>query len=649
MRKRLAVALGLALFLVPMLWAQQASVDAELQSYIARQSAVWFSQETTRTGVVDPGAWKEPLESAFLRIANSSGQPGFSIQYAVLKDPSFNAACFPGGQFVVNAGTLLILDAVIQNQTGVALASIDAKKLALLREALVAPIIAHELSHYYCRHTFLSMKVQWAGASQAAGGESREMFDIRLLRFTQDNELEADRTGYLLLKRAGYTPDLMLGILSVMNELQQARLKEGGDSFNVYLETHPSPHARLAAFQGEQQKLNQWAADLEKAFSDVQLGINLDQALLTMEAGLQVVPSNLYLMKERALALHKQWLASVPLKDQKLRSIIDSPCFRDEMVFSSRGTRGVGKVIPGDRKLWTKARDAYAGIYDKTNDASFYSSFGVLLAYSPDANDEKAAAQLSLAAVQAVGSLENACNFATVLYLVGQKEKGVSLVGQIAKTFDDKYASLVSNSDDPAVNASLQQFHNRMAMSQAMNETYVSGNFTPLLNLALCLAYAGQKDTAKQVADAYLRGYESNSAWARYLATVSGAQIPRPAESSPKPVKGVTVGSPLPSVLETWGKATSVSQMKNGDEGWDYTALGAQLAIRDGVVYTISLSTADSPKVDDNFGIGSSRAEIEKIVGQPKRMADSYTVYEGPQNVAVLYAQDVARRIILFP
>ncbi|MGA2641432.1 MAG: M48 family metallopeptidase [Spirochaetia bacterium] len=646
MRKSIPALFILAFIVNPWLYAQQTDTEIELQSYVARQSAVWYEQEKAKTGTVDPGPWREPIESAFLRIGNSSGRPGVSIQYAVLKDASFNAACFPGGQFVINAGTLLILDAVIQSQTGMALASIDSKKLQIMREALIAPIIAHELSHYYCQHTFQSMKMQWGAAEQA-----KENFDIRLLRFTQDNELEADRTGYLLLKRAGYDPDLMVDLLEVMNSLRQAQLKEApSDSFNVYLETHPSPHARLAAFQGENQRLHKWAADLERAFSDVQLGTNLAQALSTIDEGLRLVPDNLYLEKERAVALHKQWLLTVALKDQKLRAVIDSPSFRDEMVFSSRSTRGLRKVIPGDRNLYMKAREAYLATFDKSEDPGFYSNFALLLAYSPDANDEESAVKLALAAVMAVSTYENACNFATVLYLTGQKEKATSIVGQIARDFDQKYSAMASaGEDDPEVSQSLQTLRARMAMSQELNRTYVSGNFTPLLNLALCLSYGGQTDQAKIVAADYLSRYENTSEWARYLATTTGAEIPKPAAKTPTPVQGVQIGSTLPAVLERWGKASSVSQMKEGDEDWEYAGLGSELAIREGVVFSIGLNAPQSPKVQNRFGVGSTRADIEGIIGQPKRVSGSFTIYEGAQDFAILYARDVAQQIVLFP
>lgn len=648
MRKipRIVLIASIALLVLPTLHAQQSDAEAEVLSYIARQSTFWYEQEIQRVGTADPGPWQAPLESSFLRLANSSGQPGFSIQLAVLNDTSFNAACFPGGQFVINAGTLGILDSLIEANTGTPVAKMDGKKLRALRESLIAPVIAHELGHFYCRHTYNSMKLQWAEA-----GQKRDVFEIKRLRFSQENELEADKVSYLLLKRAGYDPNLIVLILELLNEFQQLQLKQApSDAFNVYLTTHPSPHARLAAFQGANQQLHQWAADLERAFSDVQLGTNLEKALQTIDNGLKTVPGNIFLSMERAIILHKQWLLTVSLKDQKLRGIIDSPAFRDEMVFSQRGTRGVGKVIPGDRRLFLLARDAYIAVYQKTDDAAFYSNFALLLAYSPDANDEKAAVTFSSAALNALGSLESANNLAVVLYLVGQKDKARSVLGDIAGQFDAQYSSAIdAAATDPAVLEGLRSFHSRMRLTQALDRTYVGGNFTPLLNLALLMAYEGQKDKAKRAAQDYFGRYETGSEWALHLATTAGADIPKPPAAVPAVVKGIQVGSPLPAVLASWGKASRISQLSDGGEAWEYGPLGVELQIGDGVVQAIALNAGESPKVGDKFGVGSPRADIERAIGKPKRLAGTYTIYEGPQNYAIIYAQEAAQQIVLFP
>ncbi|WP_455383108.1 M48 family metallopeptidase [Salinispira pacifica] len=629
------------------LYAQQSVTDTELQSYIERQSEIWFEQELKGTGTIDPGAWKLPIESAFLRIANSSGRAGARFSYAVLKARDFNAACFPGGQFVINAGTLQTLDAVISSRLKTVIDRIDGRRLQTLREALIAPVIAHELGHFFCRHTYQAMKMQWSSTRS-----QDTSFDVRMLTFTQANELEADKTGYLLLKQAGYDPNLMVALLEVLNQIHQAELKEvPSDSFNTYLASHPSPHARLAAFQNEDQKLHQWAAELERAFSDAQLGTNLGQALSTVEEGLKTVPNNLYLEKERAVILHKLWLATVPLKEQKLRAIIDTPSFRDDMVFrSAAGTRGLRKTIPGDRRAYLKAREAYVATYERSNDPGFDSNFALLLAYSPSEDDEAAAVKLAAAAAKAQGSLENVSNYAAVLYLVGREKEGTSVLEQVAAQFDDSYGNMfAAAATDPGVLQSLRSYHSRLRMSQALNRDFVTSDFTPLLNFALCLAYAGRTADARKLASIYLTDYESGSSWAEYLASTAGVSIPKPPERDPKGVQGVRIGTPITAVVDRWGKATTISSAADGTEIWGYDGRHAELEIEGGEVRQIALNAAESPKVENSFGVGASRADIEKIIGKPKRQARAYTIYEGPQNFAVLYTNNVAQQIILFP
>jgi Zn-dependent protease with chaperone function len=648
MRTRSAIAVVLCFFLfAPFLFAaDQVAVDTELLAYVQRQSEVWYNSYTAQHGVVEPGDWQEPVESAFLKLANSSGRPGFEINYAVLKDKDFNAASFPGGQFIINVGTLETLDRIIESQAGTPLSRIAPAELKQRRENILAPILAHELGHYYSRHTYAAMKKKWAMEDL-----QKPNIDLTMIAFSQDNELEADKVGSLLLAQAGYDPGLMLSTLELLNDIQQGQMKEAPDAdFNTYFSSHPSPHRRLAAFQGDKQALHAWAAEMEDAFSDVQIGRNLPQAVAVIDKGLTVVPSNLYLMNERAVALHKQWLQTVALKDQKLRAIVDSPSFRDEMVFSKRGTRGAEKVIPGDKALYLKARAAYLAIYDTSEDPTLYSNFALLLAYSPDANDEKAAATLAKMATDAASTYSNASNLATVLYLVNRKDDAFGLLAGIASDLDTRYTKLFAEeAKDPAVAETLQSLRDRMKQTQALNESFVADDFTPLLNLALCLAYAGRQDTAQQLASDYLARYESTSSWAQYLAATSGAPIPKQAARAPLPVKDIAVGSSLAQVVQKWGKATEVTTMDNGDELWSYDPLKAQVGVKDGSVYSIELDAIESPKIDNRFGVGSTQAEIEKALGASKRVANHYFIYEGGQSLGVLYAKEVAQQIILFP
>ena len=635
----------LLLFLPALATAQSDEKNLEIWSYIVRQGQAQFERDVQGRGKIDPGSWKVPIESSFLRLARSSGEKGFTITYAVIKDQSFNAACYPGGQFIIHEGLLSILDYLIEQSTGKPVDRLDPKVLASTRESLLAAVVAHELGHYYNRHAFRALKQIWSLAE-----DTKQNVDLAIIRYSQEHEFEADRTGFLLMRSAGYDPAEMLAILGLLNSIQQANLKVGPpDAFNVFLTTHPSPHARLAAFEGDHQAINAWAAALERAFSDIQLGRNLPQAVQVIDASLKSAPDNVHLKKAKAVALHKMWLQTVQLKDQQLRGILDMPTFRDDMVFSTLGTRGVRKTIPGDRALYMKAMEAYLAAVKDAVDPGYISNLALLLAYSPEPEEERLAVKLGAAAVQAKATLANTSNLAVVLHLVGKTDQAIELLGEIALEFDKEYALAMQAADsDPAVLASLQAFHQEIRLTQALNREYVHNDFTPLLNLSLCLAYKKDSKQAREIAQVYLRNYENHSAWASYLAKSTGAEIPTQETKKPLPVAGVTTGQTIDRALTAWGKPQDITSHKDGLEVWNYQERNVKLHIQGGVIDIIEISSPESPKIEGNLGVGANRKEIEKHFGSPKRSADPYTIYEGRQNLAVQYVGDIAAVLLLF-
>ena len=415
------------------------------------------------------------------------------------------------------------------------------------------------------------------------------------------------------------------------------------------ISTHPSPHARLATFKRGQQKLHQWAALLEQAFSDIQLGRNLSSALKTTENSFLTVPGNLYLLKAKAVALHKMWLETVTLKDQKLRAIIDLPSFRDDMVFSKLGSRAVRKQIPGDRKLWLQAKKAYEDSSTDAVDPGYYSNFAVLLAYSPEPKEEDLAGELAGTAAITDASIANLSNLAFVFYHTGQKEKALQLFAEIATEYNKSYTSfLQAAASDPVVVGSLQALRQQMKLIQQLNSEYVHSEFTPILNFALCLYYEEKKNLSVQVAKDYLDRYESSSLWADYLSKTTGVEIPELPAKSYMAVNGLKVGQTLKDVLRLWGKADETTGYDDGHELWYYDKLKASVYIQGGMVDVIELTSPESPKIEDRIGVGSSQQEIEQEYGKHKRTADKLLIYEGKQNLAVLYTRSIAAGIVLF-
>lgn len=644
-RRILPALLCLLLFLPARAAAQSDERDLEIWAYIVRQGQTQFEQFVQSRGKADPGAWKGPIESSFLRLARSSGERGFNITYAVVKDQSFNAACYPGGQFVIHEGLLSILDYLIEQGTGRPVGKLDSKVLASARESLLAAVLAHELGHYYNRHAFRTFKQIWSLAEDA-----KQNVDLAIIRYSQEHEFEADRTGFLLMRSAGYDTAGMLAILGLLNSIQQANLRIGPpDAFNVFLTTHPSPHARLAAFEGDHQAMHAWAAALERAFSDIQLGRNLPQAVQVIEESLKAVPGNVHLRKAKSVALHKMWLQTVQLRDQQLRGILDMPAFRDDMVFSTLGTRGVRKTIPGDRALYMKAKEAYLATVKDAADPGYISNLALLLAYSPEPEEERLAVKLGAAAVQSNATIANVSNLAVVFHLVGMTDQAIELLGGVALEFDKGYASAIRAAEsDPAVLSSLRAFHQEMRLTQALNREYVHSDFTPLLNLSLCLAYKKDLKQAKEIAQIYLRNYENYSAWAVYLAKSTGAEAPAQEARSPVAVAGIATGQSIDRALTAWGKPQNIASYKDGLEVWDYRERNVKLHIQGGVIDIIEMTSPESPKMDGNLGVGATRKDIERIFGPPRRTAAPYTVYEGKQNLAVQYSGDVAAVLLLF-
>jgi len=173
-------------------------------------------------------------------VAEFPPQP-FTYKFYVVDEEVYNAFATPAGHVFVYTG----LVAAMEN------------------EDELAGILAHEISHVFCRH--ISQKIERskkinmaalaglaagiflgaAGAGQAAGamtmgtvaaGQAAE------LAYSREDEIQADEIGLNYLLEAGYSGEGLLTILDKIREKQWF----GSDQFPSYLMTHPAVEARLA-------------------------------------------------------------------------------------------------------------------------------------------------------------------------------------------------------------------------------------------------------------------------------------------------------------------------------------------------------------------------------------------------------------------
>jgi beta-barrel assembly-enhancing protease len=168
-------------------------------------------------------------------VAQIGPQP-FHYRFFIVVDPSMNAFAVPGGYIFMNTGLIRMAH----------------------REGEVVAVMAHEISHVYCRHMAKMMKKSRVASAATLIGALASVFlggalaqpllmgtmaasQSAMLKYSRDNEAEADALGFKWMVKAGYNPRDMVSIFSKMNK---QRWLEGG-KLPVYLSTHPDIDNRI--------------------------------------------------------------------------------------------------------------------------------------------------------------------------------------------------------------------------------------------------------------------------------------------------------------------------------------------------------------------------------------------------------------------
>jgi predicted Zn-dependent protease len=152
----------------------------------------------------------------------------------------------------------------------------------LTSEAELASVVGHEIGHVTARHTAAEMsKQQLIGLGLAAGsmassqvakyaGSANQALGILYLKFSRDDESQADQLGLRYMRRASYDPRQMPEVFRMLERLSAA---EGGGRLPTWLETHPSPANRVAA-------INSQIAALPQDFSGTRVNRDAYERLL---------------------------------------------------------------------------------------------------------------------------------------------------------------------------------------------------------------------------------------------------------------------------------------------------------------------------------------------------------------------------------
>ena len=184
------------------------------------------------------------------RVARSSDRPQLHYHFTLLDSPEVNAFALPGGYIYLYRGLLAYLNS----------------------EAELAAVLGHEIGHVTARH---SVRQQSATTVTGLAGAilqtttgvrgTNDLFNVLgkalLSGYGRKQELEADRLGARYLARAGYNPQAMIDVISLLKNqelFEKQRAREEGRKTQVYhgvFASHPRNDRRLQEVVGEARNL----------------------------------------------------------------------------------------------------------------------------------------------------------------------------------------------------------------------------------------------------------------------------------------------------------------------------------------------------------------------------------------------------------
>jgi predicted Zn-dependent protease len=187
-------------------------------------------------GTYQDSAWQGYVSRLGKQLAAKSERPQLPWTFTVVDDPEVNAFALPGGYIYVTRGILANVNS----------------------EAELAGVMGHEIGHVTARHSATQMsRAQLAqlglglgvilrpDMAQYAGAVTQGM-QLLFLKYTRDDESQADMLGFRYSVRAGYDPHSMLDLFTM---LQGVESMSGQGRLPAWATTHPYPENRQAHIQ----------------------------------------------------------------------------------------------------------------------------------------------------------------------------------------------------------------------------------------------------------------------------------------------------------------------------------------------------------------------------------------------------------------
>ncbi|MFG1690885.1 M48 family metalloprotease [Gemmatimonadota bacterium] len=187
-------------------------------------------QIVAQMGLYDDGELQAYVDSIGRILAAGTEYPQLPWTFRILDDEIVNAFALPGGFIYVTRGILTHFNT----------------------EAELAGVLAHEIGHVTARHSASQMsraQVLQLGLGvtmtllpelQPYGQLAETTLQLLFLKYSRDNEREADALGFRYMTRARYDPRSLADVFTMLGRVS------GGEGGRIpgWLATHPEPEDR---------------------------------------------------------------------------------------------------------------------------------------------------------------------------------------------------------------------------------------------------------------------------------------------------------------------------------------------------------------------------------------------------------------------
>lgn len=240
--KQIAKVLCISLILLAISCAINPVTGKRELSFISEKEEIAMGEQTDveikgQYGTYDDRGLNAYVTRIGLSMAPLTHRPHLTYHFAVLDTPVVNAFAVPGGYIYVTRGILALMNS----------------------EAELAVVLAHELGHVNARHSVTKLsQLMLAQFGLAVGGAISETFakisgaasigiQLLFLKFSRDDEREADALGVEYSRKGGYNPSEMVNFFASLEKLGDL---SGGQSLPGFLSTHPLTSERIQNTKG---------------------------------------------------------------------------------------------------------------------------------------------------------------------------------------------------------------------------------------------------------------------------------------------------------------------------------------------------------------------------------------------------------------